>query len=92
MQLEAGERKGRDEVGRIKSPLSNLASSKAALLFYVVCTGLLCKSTLEIRTPPLLKIVFIPVVGERAQDKELGNLHLACSFVTPGKSFILPGA
>lgn len=85
------QKKERGEGARNKSRLSSLASSKAALLIYVLCAGLLYKSTLEIRTHQFLKMVLIIVTEERALGKQLGKLHLTSSWITLGKSFILPG-
>lgn len=48
--LEVEKEKEGGEVGRIKSLLPNSASPKTFSLFYILCTELLCKRTLEIRT------------------------------------------
>ena len=66
-----------------------MASPKTVLLFYVLCTGLLCKITLERKTHQLQKMVLNTVIEERTLDNKLGN-HLTSSCVTLGMLFILP--
>lgn len=92
MLLKAERENDGDKVGKIKSLLPNSASSKAFRPFHILCTELLCKSTLETRAHQLLKLVLISIVDERTLDEELEKLHLISKLVTLGMSFILPGA